>query len=120
MLDPAFLQDPAETVLIRVPELARRADRDDLDVPVRVEGPRRARGEGVVVQHPQRAEPSVLRVEVVPEAELPAAEERAVLDHPALEVDVLGLPDRDHQAHGVGRGVSTFAAGSAETVSMLV
>src|SRR3989442_6798150 len=107
-------------MFIRMAELALCAVRDDLDVPVGMEGPHGARGECVVVQHPQGAEPPVLGVEVVPEAEVPAAEERAVLDHSGLEVDVLGLPDRSHQAHGAGGDVSTFAARSAETVSMLV
>src|SRR3989441_9457560 len=72
VLDPAFLQDAALAVLVRMAEFATRAVSDHLDLAVGMQGPDGSGRQRVIVEDPKRSEPDQLRIVVTVEGEMPA------------------------------------------------
>src|SRR5438876_4970261 len=97
VLDPAFLQDAALAVLIRMTEFPTRAVGDHLDLAVGMQGPNGSGRQRVVVEDPQRAEPHPLGIVVTIEREMPAAMTGAAVDWHVDLVDGPGIADCNHE-----------------------
>jgi hypothetical protein len=103
-LHPARLEHPAVAQAVGVLEVPGHDVGDPLDVAVGMHRPDRARDERVMIEDPQGADPHVVRVSVLVEAEVPAGPEPA-----AVDVEDRGIPAdaqrRQARAGAVGYGI---------------